>query len=98
MAEEVVALRIKFYGILRDEVGNASIPFLAEPGETVGHLLHRITDRYPRLHKRIFAPDGTIQPFVMISLNGVDTRHAGGLATLVSQNDDLLIFPPGAGG
>ena len=91
-------MRVKLFGVLRDFVGNTAVSLPVRGGEAVGEVLHQLAERYPSLSRRIFAPDGELQPFLIISLSGVDIRHCGGLAAVVSPDDELLIFPPSAGG
>jgi len=91
-------LRVKLFGVLRDCVGNTAVSLPVREGETVRAVLQQLTERYPSLRRRIFAPDGELQLFLLISVRGVDIRHCGGLAATVSAGDELLIFPPSAGG
>lgn len=98
MVRGCMPLRVKFYGILRDAVGSAAVTFPVQDGETVGAVLKRVTDRFPQIRRRIFTPDGGLQPDLLIAVGGTDIRHAGDLKATVRQHEDLLLFPPGAGG
>jgi MoaD family protein len=94
----VGALRVKFFGLLRADVGASSLLMPVKPGESVGGVLKHLAERYPPLQRRLFDRDGALQPYWIIAVNGVDIRHGGGTAAPVGPDDEVLIFPPSAGG
>ena len=53
---------------------------------------------HPGLSEQIFGMDGETRPYVAVMVNGRDIRHLDGLDTLVSNDSELDIFPPVAGG
>ncbi len=67
-------------------------------GSTVGEVLAAIGQKYPELHKRIFAAEGQLQQYVNVYVNNEDIRFMDELDTPVSENDQIDIIPAIAGG
>jgi len=66
-------------------------------GDTVGEALSALTSQYPDLRQHLY--NGTeLRSFVNIYLNKEDIRFGEGEATLVEEDDTLLIVPSIAGG
>lgn len=89
---------MKLYGQFSDVVGDSMI-ILPNPssGETVGDVLNRLAERFPGMGSRLFRHPGELQPYLLIAVGGLDIRLSGGLSTPVHGNDEVMIFPPGAG-
>ena len=85
---------VRIYGYLRDHVAEAS---LTVPGETVGAALDAVCARNPDLAARLYGPDG-LHEHVRVILRGRDIELHHGLATPVSDRDQIGIFPPISGG
>ena len=66
-------------------------------GETVGEALDALYERYEELRERI-ADDGGLRRFVNVYVGGEDIRFLDGLATPVSDGDEITILPAVAGG
>lgn len=67
-------------------------------GQTVSGVLQALESRFPDIHDRLYDPAGELRPFINIYLNEADIRFDQGLATPVSDSDDLSIVPAVAGG
>lgn len=65
---------------------------------TVGEALDELVERFPDLGPRLLTDDGAVRPFVAVMVDGRDIRHLDALATPLSVNAELDIFPPVAGG
>jgi molybdopterin synthase sulfur carrier subunit len=65
-------------------------------GATVAEALTDCVVKEPRLRTRIFKEDGTV--WVGVFLNGKHVRQTGGLASPLSDGDELRIMPPLGGG
>ena len=63
-------------------------------GETIEEVLVGLVMQYPALD-RYLLEDGHIRPHLVITLNGHPTQDS---RALVSEEDEIAIFPPIAGG
>jgi molybdopterin synthase sulfur carrier subunit len=87
-------MKIKFYGGLRQIAGRKEQEIT---GSTIREVLQKICADNEPLRMAIF--DGTnLHQHVRVMVNGRDSELAGGLETPVSDNDQIAIFPPIAGG
>jgi molybdopterin synthase sulfur carrier subunit len=90
-------VRVKAFAMLRDMVGKESLIDLPD-GSTVRNLLDRIASRHRDFQGHVFASDGSLSSFVTVLVNGRNILHIDGLQTLISDGDEVAIFPPVAGG
>jgi sulfur-carrier protein len=68
------------------------------PTETLADLLRALSARYGvAFERRLFEGD-SLSPTIIILVNGRDTRHLAGLATPLTPDDVVAIFPMVAGG
>ena len=67
-------------------------------GATVGEGLDDLEARFPGVKERIIDPQGELHRFVNIYINGEDVRFLDGLATVLSEGDEISIVPAVAGG
>ncbi len=67
-------------------------------GATVQEVLGSLFERFEELRGRIADDDGSLRRFVNVYLAGEDIRFLDGLATPVSDGDELTILPAVAGG
>jgi len=66
-------------------------------GETVGDALEAVFDQHEELRRRI-SEDGGLRRFVNVYVSGEDIRFRDGLATELSDGDEVTILPAVAGG
>jgi molybdopterin converting factor small subunit len=64
----------------------------------VGEALSALYDRHGELRARMAGDDGELRRFVNVYLGGEDIRFLDGLATPVSDGDELTVLPAVAGG
>ena len=82
--------------VLRATVGGAKeVPV---SGATVGEALASLVERHPGLREQLFTPDGELNRFVNVYLDGQDVRYLQALATPVGEADSLVVLPAMAGG
>ncbi len=91
-------MRVRLYATLRRTAQTRDVDIPVEPGETVGGVLHKLVERYPRLEEAIWNADGSLAGHVAVLLNGRDIRHLDEADTPVSADDRLNVFPPVGGG
>jgi sulfur-carrier protein len=66
-------------------------------GSTVGEALDAVFAQHDGLRDRI-TQDGDLRRFVNVYVSGEDIRFQDGLATPVSEGDEVTILPAVAGG
>jgi molybdopterin synthase sulfur carrier subunit len=86
--------QVKLFGGLRSHV---DIHSLDVPGATVGQILDHLCLNRSELRAAIFQGD-VLAPHVRVMVNGRDVELDLGLETPVSDDDQLAVFPPIAGG
>jgi molybdopterin converting factor small subunit len=82
--------------ILRTEVGG--VKSLEVGGGTVGEVVQTLVGGHPGLGGRLLTPEGDLQRFINVYLNGQDVRYLDGLDTPVAERDEIRLLPAIAGG
>jgi molybdopterin synthase sulfur carrier subunit len=90
-----MAVTVKLPTQLRDAVGGQAEA--TADGATVGEVLQGLYSQHAELRERIADGDG-LRRFVNVYLRGEDIRFLDGLATEVSDGDEVTILPAVAGG
>ena len=67
-------------------------------GSTVGELVTALAGQYPGLSGQLLSDGGELNRFVNVYVNGQDVRYLDGLATPVTDRDEVRILPAMAGG
>jgi molybdopterin synthase sulfur carrier subunit len=91
-----MAVRVKLPTQLRDAVGGQAET--SADGATVGEVLEGLYAQHTELRARIADGDGGLRRFVNVYIRGEDIRFLDGLATEVSDGDEVTILPAVAGG
>jgi len=82
--------------VLRPAVGG--VKSLELGGSTVGELVRALLERHPGLGGQLLTPEGELNRFVNVYVNGQDVRYLDGLATPVEARDEVRLLPAMAGG
>jgi molybdopterin converting factor small subunit len=82
--------------VLRPSVGGVKSMELG--GSTVGELVHALLERHPGLGGQLLTPEGELNRFVNVYVNGQDVRYLDGLSTPVEARDEVRLLPAMAGG
>jgi molybdopterin synthase sulfur carrier subunit len=90
-----MAVKVKLPTQLRDAVGGQAEA--SADGATVGEVLEGLYAQHAELRERIADGDG-VRRFVNVYIRGEDIRFLDGLATEVSDGDEVTILPAVAGG
>jgi sulfur-carrier protein len=85
---------IKLYANLRTVTGKKELNI---PGGNMQEVLGKLNQDHPGLLHFLFE-NGKLRPRVIITVNGQTLDPATGLNTSVSEQDQIAIFPPVAGG
>ena len=91
-------MKANFYATLRPIVGGKAVEFDLPGDATVETLLRAAGERFPKLVELTWNEDGTLRDFLKVFVNGREIRHLQMLDTPVSEDAELDIFPPVAGG
>ncbi|AEV17123.1 Molybdopterin converting factor, small subunit [Thermus sp. CCB_US3_UF1] len=86
--------KVNLYATFRDLTGKS---YLEIEGSTVGEVLEHLIRLYPALREELFE-GGELAERVSVFLEGRDVRYLQGLATPLSPEATLDLFPPVAGG
>jgi molybdopterin synthase sulfur carrier subunit len=65
---------------------------------TVGEVIAALIARYPTLDGQLLTPDGELNRFVNVYVDGQDVRFLQERATPVGPTDTVIILPAMAGG
>ncbi len=82
--------------VLRAQVGGQKQ--VEASGDTVGQVLDALVAQHPGLREQLLTPDGELNRFVNLYVNGRDVRYEQGLDTAVSPTDTVVLLPAMAGG
>jgi molybdopterin converting factor small subunit len=82
--------------VLRAQAGNNKQ--VVADGETVGAVIEQLVQAHPALRDQLLTPEGALNRFVNVYLNGADVRYEQELQTPVSATDTLILLPAMAGG
>jgi sulfur-carrier protein len=93
-----VAVNVRVPGALRTETGGSSTVDIPLPGGTLGQLLDRLRQEYPRLERRLRDEQGELRRYVNVYVDGEECRRLGGLATEVPDGAEIFVVPSVAGG
>jgi molybdopterin converting factor small subunit len=66
-------------------------------GATVGDVVRALIERHPSLGGQLLTPDGDLNRFINVFVDGQDVRYLEGLDTPVGSGD-VRILPAMAGG
>jgi MoaD family protein len=87
---------VKIPAVLRPQVGGNKQLELG--GATVGDVVTALTAQFPSLRGQLLTEDGGLNRFVNVYVNGQDVRYLDGMATAVSERDEVRLLPAMAGG
>jgi molybdopterin converting factor small subunit len=82
--------------VLRAAVGGSKQ--VEVDGSTVGEVVRALVARHPSLGGQLLTPDGDLNRFVNVFVDGQDVRYLQGLETPVGAGGDVRILPAMAGG
>ena len=92
-------MKINFYATLRPIAGQKTVKFDLDEGITVQEVLEAIVTRFPPMRDELVDENGNLYPHVHIFVNGRDAPYLPeGMATIITNNDKLDVFPAVAGG
>jgi sulfur-carrier protein len=90
-----MSVEVRIPTILRQYTGGEKA--VEGSGESLVELIDDLESRHPGLRERLVDEKG-LRRFVNVYLNDEDVRFLGGLATTVSDGDNVTVLPAVAGG
>jgi molybdopterin synthase sulfur carrier subunit len=88
-------VNVRLFANLREIVGN---PHLTVEAGTIREVLTTLQAEYPALRSMLCDDDGEVRSYITILVNGKNIREIEALTTLLSDGDEVAIFPPVSGG
>ena len=90
-------VKIKFLARFKDIAGEKELEINYD-GE-ISTLIEILTEKYDKGFKEaLFNENGELREYMKILINGEDVRNIDGLKTIVTENDEIVIFQTIAGG
>ena len=87
---------VKVPSVLRANVGGARE--VEVTGGTIGEVIDGLIQTYPALRDQLLTPEGDLNRFVNVYLDGQDVRYLSGRDTPVGEKDEVRLLPAMAGG
>jgi molybdopterin synthase sulfur carrier subunit len=87
---------VKLPTVLRPSAGGAREIEIA--GSTIGEVVTALVAQHPSLKQQLLTDEGELNRFVNVYVNGQDVRYLDGLATAVTERDEVRLLPAMAGG
>lgn len=91
-------MRIKLPAALSQSGSPGMVELDIPAHSTLASLLAELERQIPGATRKIVSGEGKLHGFVNLYVNGDDVRHADGLHTPVTENDEVLILPAISGG
>ncbi len=91
-------VRVRFYGMVYDEVGIREWVLDLVEGSTVNDLLSILVERHPSLSNLVYDDEGVFRKYLEVAINETDIIGLNGLETALNEGDTVLIMPPIGGG
>lgn len=90
-------ITLKPFGGFRDPLGE-KVEIDLPAGSTVCDLLETLASSSPNLRDQIFDPTGQVREDVNVMVNGRHILSLEGTKTLLSEGDEVALFPAVVGG
>lgn len=87
-------VKVRLFAHIREIVGEREL-FLNST--TVNGVLDALTSMKPDLREVLFE-DGALRPYITVLLNGRNINEINGVQSILSEGDEVAIFPPVSGG
>jgi len=95
--EEQMTIKIRFFARFRELLGTDIITEAA-PGTNFTSLIKTIAKKNPEGYDAIFDEKGNFHEFVILMKNGKRIENTDAAKTMVTDGDEIAVFPPVAGG
>ena len=89
---------IRLFATVRDMVGSGKLHVPFESGDTVRDLICSIDGINHELGEKLLDENGDLSKLIHIYVRGRNVEWLEGLDTVITDEDDVFIVPPMAGG
>lgn len=89
---------IRLFATVRDIAGSKKLDVPLPDGATVHDPIRSINSICPDLGEKLLDEDGQLSTLIHIYVRGRNVEWLDGLATVITDADDVFIVPPMAGG
>jgi molybdopterin synthase sulfur carrier subunit len=92
-----VKVRVRFFARFRELLGT-DITVETAPGTALASLVRDVAQRSREGYDAIFDDRGAFREFVILMRNGKRVEAADAEKTMVTDGDEIAVFPPVSGG
>lgn len=89
-------VKVKVFGQFR-YITNCKEVEVDAMGDAIKDVINSLIAAYPELGPAILSGE-ELRPYVNLLVNGKNVKDIGGFAATVKEDDDIILFPPMAGG
>jgi sulfur-carrier protein len=90
-------IKVRAFANFREILGR-ELGLDVKEGATISDLMEQLCLSRPRLRPAAFDESGGLRDYVIIMMNRKNIDSLMGLNTVLSEGDEVAIFPPVAGG
>ncbi len=90
----MATVTVKLFANLREQAGKAKIE---ADGNDLREVLNWLIEKHNGLGELIFDSKG-LHPFIHVMVNGISVKDKDGLETILTDGDEIALFPPVSGG
>ncbi|MGZ4903282.1 MAG: ubiquitin-like small modifier protein 1 [Halobacteriota archaeon] len=87
-------VKVRLFANIREIMGSTEVTLSAR---SIGELLDLLTAMRPALQDVLF-DEGELRPYITVMVNGRNIRDIDGSRTVLTEGDEVAIFPPVSGG
>ncbi len=91
-------MKIKFFSLIKLDLKKSEHNMKISEKDSVLSIIEELDKDYDGYFTKKLLNEGEIEKGTIILLNGKNILHLKGLDTLVGNDDELVLFPPSAGG
>lgn len=95
----MIKIKVKFLSLLSDLTDSDEIEIELEDKPVIKDLFASLRSKIGKeFDRRILAPSGDLNKYILLGINGKDIRTLNGLDTIIKAEDEVVFLPALAGG
>ncbi len=91
-------VRVRFYGLVHDEVGLRELEYELSQDSTVSTLLDKLTKDYPVIREWVYDENMNFRDYLELAVNQTNIISLDGMETTLHEGDFVQVMPPIGGG